>query len=135
MGELSAEAEYRAAPAHRPAVFYSAPAGRTPYFAPYCSCGWYGASTPSRKRAFREANGHAPNVDTQVRGLEARGVPAPLRSAASAAAETPYRRDAGDAEGLIRVVTVAPHRFRRLSPPERLVSPGLAAPEEPQTPS
>ena len=104
----------------RPAVFFSAAAGHDPFFAPYCTCGWFGAATASRKRAFREARRHASVVDPRVHGLEAKGVPPALRAAAEHAA-LPGATRGPEAEGLIRVINRSPHSFRRVKPPPRYV--------------
>ena len=62
------------------ALIYSVPASGKPFYAAYCSCGWFGSPRHSKRRALHDARDHTTIVDPQVHGLEARGVPASLRS-------------------------------------------------------
>ena len=113
-----------AASSCRAAVFFSSDPGRPPFFAAYCRCGWHGSPVPTRKRALREARSHSPQVSDEVRGLEAKDVPDALRP--ESPAKTEARRSFGDDEGIVRIMTRAPHSFRRVEPPEGLAPGGTS---------
>jgi hypothetical protein len=66
------------------AVTYTLPPDGKPFFSAYCACGWFGRSHRGRAAAFREGRHHSTDLDPEVHGLEARGVPDGARGISAA---------------------------------------------------